>query len=82
LPKWSAGRTVKPRPSWKSNLLTLLRDGNRDGTVDERHDLLTDLSSPFGVAWYNGTLYVAAADAILSYPYELAALQSPQSPLC
>src|SRR5690606_23850440 len=35
----------------ESNLITLLRDGNRDGQVDERHDLLTKLNSPFGVAW-------------------------------
>jgi glucose/arabinose dehydrogenase len=55
----------------KSNLITLLRDTNRDGTVDERHDLLTDLASPFGIAWFEDTLYVAAADAILSYPYRL-----------
>ncbi|MDQ8732161.1 sorbosone dehydrogenase family protein [Bradyrhizobium sp. LHD-71] len=57
--------------SKKSNLITLLRDTNRDGTVDERHDLLTDLTSPFGVAWSDDTLYVAAADAILAYPYRL-----------
>ena len=44
----------------ESNLITLLRDTDRDGTVDERSDLLTDLASPFGVAWYDGTLYVAA----------------------
>nr|WP_236843363.1 sorbosone dehydrogenase family protein [Bradyrhizobium icense] len=55
----------------KSNLITLLRDTNRDGTVDERHDLLADLKSPFGAAWYDDTLYVAAADAILAYPYRL-----------
>lgn len=55
----------------KSNLITLLRDTNRDGTVDEQHNLLTDLYSPFGVAWYDDTLYVAAADAILAYPYRL-----------
>ena len=55
----------------KSNLITLLRDTDRDGTVDERSDLLTDLNSPFGVAWYDGTLYVAATDAILAWPYEL-----------
>lgn len=29
-----------------------------------------DLTSPFGVAWHNGRLYVAPADAIQSYPYE------------
>lgn len=54
-----------------TNRITLLRDTNRDGEVDERTDLLTDLNSPFGVAWFEGTLYVAAADAILAYPYEL-----------
>jgi glucose/arabinose dehydrogenase len=57
----------------ETNLITLLRDTNRDGEVDERSDLLTDLTSPFGVAWFDGTLYVAAADAVLSYPYELGA---------
>ncbi|MCQ0987427.1 PQQ-dependent sugar dehydrogenase [Jiella marina] len=58
-------------PQIESNRITLLRDTNRDGEVDERSDLLTDLDSPFGVAWIDGTLYVAATDAILAYPYEL-----------
>ncbi len=58
-------------PEKETNLITLLRDTNRDGTVDERSDILTGLTSPFGVAWYDGTLYVAAADAILAYPYQL-----------
>ena len=31
-------------PQKESNLITLLRDTNRDGTVDERHDLLTGLA--------------------------------------
>ncbi|WP_118135518.1 sorbosone dehydrogenase family protein [Oceanicella sp. SM1341] len=57
--------------SRESNLVTLLRDTDRDGTVDERTDLLTGLASPFGVAWTEGTLYVAATDGILAYPYEL-----------
>lgn len=55
----------------ESNRITLLRDADRDGAVDERHDLLTGLNSPFGVAWADGTLYVAATDAILAYPYAL-----------
>ena len=55
----------------ETNLITLLRDTDRDGQVDARSDLLTGLTSPFGVAWHEGTLYVAAADAILAYPYEL-----------
>lgn len=55
----------------ESNRITLLRDADRDGVVDERHDLLTGLNSPFGVAWADGTLYVAATAAILAYPYAL-----------
>jgi len=55
----------------ETNLITLLRDANRDGVVDERVNLLTGLNSPFGVAWHEDTLYVAAADAILAYPYQL-----------
>jgi glucose/arabinose dehydrogenase len=58
-------------PKRESNLVTLLRDTNRDGNVDERRDLLTNLHSPFGLAWIDDTLYVAAADAILAYPYQL-----------
>ncbi|MGF9565516.1 sorbosone dehydrogenase family protein [Neorhizobium sp. JUb45] len=64
----ASGGGGSPPPS---NLITLLRDTNRDGTVDERHDLLKDLHSPFGLAWIDNTLYVAAADAIVAYPYEL-----------
>lgn len=64
----------------ESNLITLLRDTNRDGEVDERHDLLTGLASPFGVAWFDGTLYVAATDAILAYPYELGQTQMNAQP--
>lgn len=62
-----------------TNLITLLRDANRDGQVDARSDLLTGLNSPFGVAWHDGILYVAAADAVLAYPYELgqAAIEAP-----
>lgn len=60
-------------PPKETNLITLLQDTDRDGTVDARSDLLTGLTSPFGVAWYEDTLYVAAADAVLSYPYELGA---------
>ena len=64
----------------KSNLITLLRDTDRNGTVDERSDLLTGLNSPFGVAWYDGTLYVAATDAILAYPYQLGQTQISAPP--
>ncbi|MCE7026825.1 PQQ-dependent sugar dehydrogenase [Jiella avicenniae] len=63
-----------------SNIVTLLRDTDRDGKVDDRHDLLTGLNSPFGVAWADGTLYVAATDAILAYPYELGQTEITAEP--
>ena len=63
-----------------SNIVTLLRDTNRDGKVDERHDLLTGLNSPFGIAWADDTLYVAATDAILSYPYKLGQTEITAEP--
>lgn len=64
----------------ESNLITLLRDTDRDGEVDQRSDLLTGLHSPFGVAWIDGTLYVAAADAILAYPYQLGQNEITEGP--
>lgn len=64
----------------ETNLITLLRDSNRDGEVDERHDLLTSLDSPFGLAWADNTLYVASASAVLAYPYELGQNQISEAP--
>lgn len=55
----------------ETNLITLLRDPDRDGAVDARVDLLTGLNSPFGLAWTDDTLYVAEADAVVAYPYAL-----------
>lgn len=65
---FAAGSGGDDKPT---NLITLLRDTDRNGTVDERHDLLTDLNSPFGLAFADDTLYVAAADAVLAYDYQL-----------
>jgi glucose/arabinose dehydrogenase len=67
-------------PQKESNLITLLRDTNRDGVVDERHDLLTGLASPFGLAFADDTLYVAAADAILAFPYTLGQTSITEPP--
>ena len=64
----------------KSNLVTLLRDTNRDGKVDDRFDLLTDLNSPFGVAWIDDKLYVADTDAVLVYPYRLGDTKITDAP--
>lgn len=73
---WSAGED----DGRDSNLITLLRDVDRDGVVDERVDLLTGLNSPFGLAWADDTLYVAAADAVLAFPYGLGQTQIADPP--
>lgn len=64
----------------ESNIITLLRDTDRNGTVDERHDLLTKLESPFGVAWKDDTLYVASTSAVLAYPYKLGESEIKSEP--
>ena len=51
------------------NRITLLRDANGDGVPELKTVLLDHLHSPYGVAWVDGTLYVANTDAILAFPF-------------
>ena len=51
------------------NKLVLLRDADGDGKAEERHELRSDLSSPSGIAWQDGKLYVANHDALLRFDY-------------
>jgi glucose/arabinose dehydrogenase len=51
------------------NRVTLLRDANGDGVVDQRTVFIDHLNSPFGVVLVGNDLYVAATDAILKFPY-------------
>lgn len=59
-----AGAGVK-----SANQLILLRDRDGDGAADEKYVLRDDLASPSGIAWADGTLYIANHDAVLSFPY-------------
>jgi glucose/arabinose dehydrogenase len=51
------------------NQLVLLRDANGDGVAETRAVLTDDLDSPSGIAWADGTLYVANHDEVLAFPY-------------
>jgi len=53
--------------------LILLRDTNGDGKADQRFVLRqgNGLASPSGIAWQDGTLYVANHNAVLAFPYQL-----------
>ncbi len=55
------------------NQVVLLRDADGDGRAEVRQVLLDGLDSPSGLAWHDGTLYVANHDEVLAYPYELGA---------
>jgi len=51
------------------NQLVLLRDANGDGVAETRAVLTDDLDSPSGIAWADGTLYLANHDEVLAFPY-------------
>lgn len=51
------------------NQLVLLRDADGDGVAEQRFVLTSDLSSPSGIAWADGVLYVANHDSLVSFPY-------------
>ncbi|OYW47158.1 MAG: sorbosone dehydrogenase [Sphingomonadales bacterium 12-68-11] len=70
-----AGASV-PSP----NKLVLLRDADGDGVAEARHVLRTDLSSPSGIAWHDGKLYVANHDAVLRFDYPEGATTLPGAP--
>lgn len=64
------------------NSIVLLRDGSGAGTADRRFVLrhADGLSSPSGMAWGNGTLYVANDNAVLAFPYQLGATALTAAP--
>lgn len=53
-----------------ANRITLLRDKDQDGTVDDRFVFLEDLNQPFGMLVLNNYFYVANTDGLYRYPYK------------
>lgn len=62
------GRAGAGTPS--ADRITLLRDDDGDGVVDERTVFLDDLHSPFGMALVGNDFYVANTDAVVRFPYQ------------
>ena len=54
-----------------ANELVLLRDADGDGRAEIRQVLTDELDSPSGIAWGDGTLYVANHDSVVTFPYTL-----------
>jgi glucose/arabinose dehydrogenase len=50
--------------------ITLLRDADGDGQFESRSVLIDDLNAPYGLAFVDGNLYVAAQDALLRFAYQ------------
>ncbi|MCP9338424.1 PQQ-dependent sugar dehydrogenase [Stutzerimonas xanthomarina] len=50
--------------------ITLLRDRDGDGTLEDRAVFLEGLHSPFGMALIGDQLYVANTDALVRFPYK------------
>jgi glucose/arabinose dehydrogenase len=54
------------------NRIVLLRDGDGNGNAEVKQVILEQgLDSPSGLAWKDGTLYVANHNALLAFPYQL-----------
>ncbi len=68
---WVAGLVMKRAGAGvpSANRITLLRDADADGVAEVRSVLLAGLHSPFGMALIGDRLFVANADAVLSFPY-------------
>jgi glucose/arabinose dehydrogenase len=60
--------------------ITLLRDADGDGVAEVRSVLLQGLTSPFGMALVNQTLFIANADAVVSVPYQSGQTQITAQP--
>jgi glucose/arabinose dehydrogenase len=57
------------------NDIILLRDTNKDGTVDTRETFLRGLNQPLGMLVLNNWFYAGNTDGISRYPYEAGQLQ-------
>lgn len=52
------------------NRLTLLRDADGDGTYELQTVFAENLNAPYGLAFHEGTLYVANQDALVRFDYQ------------
>lgn len=62
------------------NRITLLRDSDGDGVVDQRTDFAQGLNQPFGMALVGAYLYVANTDAVVRFPYTPGMVQVSGAP--
>ena len=60
--------------------ISVLRDKNSDGKVDERFIFATGLSHPFGMAFWRDYLYVGDTDAVVRFKYKPGQTEAAGAP--
>jgi len=64
----------------EGNRISVLRDRDGNGTVDERFVFATGLARPFGMAFWRDFLYVGDTDAVIRFKYKSGQTQAEGSP--
>ncbi|WP_459206809.1 PQQ-dependent sugar dehydrogenase [Pseudomonas sp. MLB6B] len=62
------------------NRLTLLRDADGDGTYETKTVFAENLNAPYGLAFFDGNLYVANQDAVVRFAYQDGQTQASGAP--
>jgi glucose/arabinose dehydrogenase len=60
--------------------ISILRDSNGDGKVDERFVFASGLSRPFGMAFWRDYLYVGDTDAVIRFKYKPGQTKAEAAP--
>jgi glucose/arabinose dehydrogenase len=60
--------------------ISILRDANHDGKVDERFVFATGLSRPFGMAFWKDYFYVGNTDAVVRFKYKAGQTKADGAP--
>jgi len=63
------------------NRLTLLRDSDGDGTYEKQTVFAKDLNAPYGLAFFNGRLYVANQDELVRFDYQEGQTEASGAPV-
>jgi glucose/arabinose dehydrogenase len=64
----------------EGNRISILRDKNNDGKVDERFVFVTGLARPFGMAFWRDYLYVGNTDSVVRFKYKPGQVKAEGSP--
>ncbi|HEX8087527.1 MAG TPA: sorbosone dehydrogenase family protein [Blastocatellia bacterium] len=89
---WAEGGLERPRWMAQSpngdvfvaesegNRISVLRDKDNDGKVDERFVFVTGLSRPFGMAFWRDYLYVGNTDSVVRFKYKPGQVEAEGPP--